>query len=386
MKFQSLLIISNDFPNADNTYIREIFVKEQVKYLCNYFKDIYVICPIPYGLDYLRKNRYEDYTYENVHVYFPSYLNVPFFYSHFRNYWIHFATNIIFKIIEEKNMEFDLIHAHFTWPSGAVATRIKKRFNVPLVLTEHTSQTFSKAINRKDPLFMEVWNTSDAIIRIRKGDIHLFKEMGVDPRKVFYVPNGYDTIIFSHLSVKECRERLHIPLEKKVILYVANFYSEVKGHRYLIESISELVKKRQDILCVLVGDGKLRGELESVVNYFMFMGMRPHSEIPLWMNACDIFVLPSLNEGNPTVLFECLGSGKPFVGTKVGGIPEIIVSDDYGLLVEPGNSKKLAEAILVALDREWDSKIIIDYSAQFSWEKIADDIVNIYANTLSQVM
>lgn len=55
-----------------------------------------------------------------------------------------------------------------------------------------------------------------------------------------------------------------------------------------------------------------------------------------------------------TVMFECLGCGKPIVGTKVGGVPEIITSEDYGFLVEPANSEDLAEKILIALDKEWD--------------------------------
>jgi glycosyltransferase involved in cell wall biosynthesis len=52
-------------------------------------------------------------------------------------------------------------------------------------------------------------------------------------------------------------------------------------------------------------------------------------------------------------MFEAFGSGKPFVGTKVGGVPEIITSEDYGFLVEPANSEDLAEKILIALDKGW---------------------------------
>jgi glycosyltransferase involved in cell wall biosynthesis len=90
-----------------------------------------------------------------------------------------------------------------------------------------------------------------------------------------------------------------------------------------------------------------------------------HDEIPVWMDACDVFVLPSLNEGSPIVMFESLGFGKPFVGTKVGGIPEIITSEDYGLLCEPANQKELAEKILAALDKEWDDEKIRKYAEQF---------------------
>ena len=105
-----------------------------------------------------------------------------------------------------------------------------------------------------------------------------------------------------------------------------------------------------------------------------YLNYKPHNEIPIWMNACDVFVLPSLNEGNPTVLVECLGCGRPFVGTRVGGVPEIITSDDFGLLCEPANPNDLANRIIVALDKEWDNNKIREYSEQFIWDNIAEQI------------
>lgn len=102
------------------------------------------------------------------------------------------------------------------------------------------------------------------------------------------------------------------------------------------------------------------------------------------MNACDVFVLPSLAEGNPVVMFEALGSGKPFIGTKVGGESEIITSEDYGLLVEPANPKELAEKILVALDKDWDYKKIRGYAERFTWENIAMEIIKTYEALLVQ--
>jgi len=110
------------------------------------------------------------------------------------------------------------------------------------------------------------------------------------------------------------------------------------------------------------------------------IGGKPHHEIPLWMNACDIFVLLSLNEGNPSVVFECLGCGKPFVGTRVGGILEIIVPNDYGLLCEPARPLELAENILSALNKNWNSYCIKEYSTQLSWSAITRKICRIYSS------
>ena len=132
---------------------------------------------------------------------------------------------------------------------------------------------------------------------------------------------------------QSARRTLGLPPDRKILLAVGNLV-EVKGHRYLVEAMAEVVKERQDVLCVIVGSGPLRGRLERQVRalgleeHVRFVGGKPHEEIPIWMNACDVFVLPSLNEGNPTVMFECLGSWRPFVGRDVGGVREIIISND----------------------------------------------------------
>ncbi|MDD4250385.1 MAG: glycosyltransferase family 4 protein [Methanosarcina sp.] len=384
MKYRNLLIISNNFPDKKDEYVGAIFVKEQVKFLTNFFDNVYVISPVAYGVELLRKTQHEDYSINKMHVYFPKYFNFPLFFFYFRDVWLRLEFFAISNFIRKTDLKFDLIHAHFTWPSGAVAAYLKKEFKVPLVITEHTSNTFRRAIEKKDPLFIRAWAESDIIIRVRRDDIPLFSDVGISLDKICYLPNGYDSSSFSTLDLEQSRKKLGLPLDKKILLNVGNLYSEVKGHRYLIEAIGKVVKKRTDVLCVIVGSGKLRNKLEAQIkeagleDYVQLVGGKPHTEIPLWINSCDLFVLPSLNEGNPTVLFECLGSGKPFVGTSVGGIPEIIVSDDYGLLVEPKNSNKLAKVILFALDRKWNRDKIIDYSIQFSWEKIATKIVSIY--------
>jgi glycosyltransferase involved in cell wall biosynthesis len=79
-------------------------------------------------------------------------------------------------------------------------------------------------------------------------------------------------------------------------------------------------------------------------------------------------------------MFESLGFGKPFVGTKVGRVPEIITSEDYGLLCEPANPKALAEKILTAFDKEWDREKILEYAERFTWDNIVKEILKGYEN------
>lgn len=389
MHEKSLLIISNTFPNPDDSYIGSIFVKEQARYLKKYFDTVSVISPVAYGMDRLRRTTSTDYVYDDIRVFFPRYLNIPFFYSHSRSSWIALETRAVLSVIEKERIPFDLVHAHMTWPSGAVAAELKKQFDVPLVITEHTSTTFNAAAKKRDSCWKRTLDAADSIIRVREGDNHLFKDLDVPMEKVIAIPNGFDHTAFLPISSAKCRSELGLPEDRRILLNVGNMYSAVKGHRFFIEAMSRVVSSHEDVLGIIVGSGKLEAELLNLIkelnleDHVRLVGSKPHSQIPLWINACDVFVLPSLNEGNPTVMFEVLGCGKPFVGSKVGGVPGVIISEDYGLLVQPGDPSALADRITLALEREWDRELILQYAARYSWEAIGKEIADVYSKVLS---
>lgn len=294
---------------------------------------------------------------------------------------------IVDQIIKKNNLKFDLIHSHFTWSSGYVGAKLKEKYGVPFVVTAHGYDIYELPF--KDDEWKSkieyVLNAADAIITVSNSNLECIKKLDVKT-PVTVIPNGYREDLFYPLDPYECRRSLGLPSDKKIILTVGNL-EEVKGHIYLVKAMDYVVKTRKDVICYIVGGGKLENKLKTQLkfaglqDYIKLVGGRPHDEIPLWMNACDIFVLPSLNEGNPTVMFECLGCGKPFVGTKVGGIPEIIVSEDYGMIVEPGNSKDLAKNIELALEKKWCSKDIRNYGQRFIWENITKEIYDIYVSS-----
>lgn len=292
--------------------------------------------------------------------------------------------NPVKKIIAKNRFDFNIIHAHFTWPQGYAGARLKEEFGTPFVVTGHGYDVYSLPF--KDHEWQEkieyVLNTADHVITVSQSNLACIKKLDVST-PVTVIPNGFRSDLFYPRDSSECRKLLNLTQDKKIILTVGNL-EPVKGQKYLVEAVQRIVRERKDILCVIVGAGKLRTALERQIHslgledYVMLAGGKPHDEIPLWMNACDLFVLPSLNEGNPTVMFEALGCGKPFVGTRVGGVPEVVTSDEYGLLVEPADPDDLAKKILVALDREWDREAILRYAERFTWEKIAKEIVGVY--------
>lgn len=307
-------------------------------------------------------------------------LPVPYLPDSCKGLWLDRQTKKILEFLSVENISFDLIHAHYSWYPGAVAVKIKEKLNVPVVVTEPTSITLNKAMEKNDPYFIKTWFQCDAVIRVNNKDVPKIREFN---KNTVGIPYGYDDEIFCPMDKEACRQKESLPGDMKIVLSVGSL-DKVKGQKYLIEAMREIVNKRKDVLCLIVGSGPLKNQLQKMItefeleNFVMLKGFVFHERLPTLMNSCDFFVLPSLSEGNPTVMFEALGCGLPFLGTKVGGIPEVIISEDYGYVFDSADSGRLSQAMLLALNREWDKKVIIDYAKKFSRKNIAEQIISVY--------
>jgi len=131
--------------------------------------------------------------------------------------------------------------------------------------------------------------------------------------------------------------------------------------------------------------GELKGLIKNLklTNYVKLVGEIPHDELPFWMDACDLFVLPSLSESFGVTQIEAMACGKPIVATINGGSEGIIVNEKLGYLVEPKNSDDLAENMLLALDKEWDKEYILNYVKKFKSDKIAKEIFKVYEKVMN---
>ena len=281
----------------------------------------------------------------------------------------------------------NLIHSHFIYPQGYVGLRLKQEYNLPLVITAHRYDIFLAFKNEKwRKKIAYTLRNADKVICVSPHYEEMIKKL--DTRiNTTVIPNGFNNKLFSVMDTFSCRKKLGLPLNKKIILNVG-YLSKRKGQMDLILAINELVKKRKDVLCVIVGDGDIRYNLEYLIkknnlsDYVKLVGAKKHEEIPLWMNACDLFAIPSYNEGFAVINVEAFSCGKPVVSTINGGSEYIVTSDDYGYLVNPGDITKLTEMIEIALDKEWNNQAIADYTKNYDWNKIVQQILGIYKELL----
>ena len=376
------------------------FVKDQVDALSKYFKKVTVIALTPYVPKFLSMFSFmnprwirdafaDDYKYDDVEVHFAKHFTLPFNSS--REKRGDTAFKVVTKIIQEEEIEFDLIHAHFTYPSGYVGARLKERYGKPLIITGHGYDVYDLPFRNAEwnKKIKSILNMADHIITPSKSNYDKLMQLDISDDKVSVIYNGYNSNLFEDVSTNKAKEKLNLPEDKKIILSVGNL-ELVKGHKYLIEAMKEVIKREENITCLIVGSGSQKKNVNSLIDrlslskYIKLIGEKPHNEVPLWMNACDVFVLPSLNESFGIVQVEAMACGKPVVATFNGGSEEVIVNEKLGILVEPKDANELANAILKALGKEWDRDYISNYAKQYSWDKIIKNIIGIYNELLKK--
>jgi len=124
----------------------------------------------------------------------------------------------------------------------------------------------------------------------------------------------------------------------------------VKGHTYLIMAFAQVITEIPNIRLVFLGDGELRGELSGQVKtlglekHVLFLGIR--NDVPEIISCSDLFVLPSINEEFGVVLLEAMAMKCPIVAANVGGVPEVVLDGETGVLVPLKDPVQLARGII----------------------------------------
>ena len=176
----------------------------------------------------------------------------------------------------------------------------------------------------------------------------------ISESKVTTIYNGIDLDRFNDVfNINDIRKKLNIPSHFKVIGTIGRL-NEQKGHVFIIESAPQILKAFPDTIFVIVGDGYLKQTLQEKVvdakleKNFIFTGI--YKNIPEILAAMDIFILPSLAEGLPMALLEAMAAKKPIIASKVGSIPDVIIPNETGLLIEPRDVSSLEKSIIELLN------------------------------------
>lgn len=246
------------------------------------------------------------------------------------------------KIFREE--KFDLIHAQ-TRLTQVLAALLSRRFSVPFISTCHGY--FKVRLTRR---LFPCWGKGIIAVSDQVRD-HLIADFGVKGEQIGLIYNGVDLSQFhpvSDLAKETSKKALGFEPSQRLVGHIGRL-SVVKGQKFLIEAAGRLRSKFSDVKFLLIGDGPERSRLLELVRKNgledIFFIRESVSDTSQALQAMDVFVMPSLQEGLGLSLLEAQAQGVPVVASSVGGILSVVRAEETGLLVPVADASALADAI-----------------------------------------
>ena len=178
---------------------------------------------------------------------------------------------------------------------------------------------------------------------------HLIQDESISPSRIYHCPNGIDLSNFNPQNRMRPAFFPAVLQEATLVIGVVCVLRQEKGLATLLESFASVSSKYPSLRLAIVGSGALLPDLQNQAAA-LELSAKCHFEpstrnVPAWLGAIDIFVLPSLSEAFSNSLMEAMACGCTVIASDTGGNPELVHHNDTGLLFEPGNSKNLADCL-----------------------------------------
>ena len=295
--------------------------------------------------------------------------------------------------------KFDIVHAN-TSKAGFLA-RIASFFaRVPCIVYMphgHVFYGYFGFLLSRILVFLEriAAKVTDRIIVLTQLEKKDFLNLGVAAQDaVCIIPSGLESsefFVIGNTTKEELRKKHSLDFNKKIIGMVSRL-EPVKGPKLFIETAKRILKTRDDVVFLVVGEGDMLYGLKNLVKEWgiedsvLFLGWREDA-LEL-IASMDLLVQPSLNEAVGRVLLEAQILGVPVVATQVGGIPEVVKNNLTGIIVPPRDSQALSGAICKLLDsdtlrlsmseeaKKWVRK-------EFSSEEMMRKLIDVYKEVLN---
>jgi len=383
-----ILTLSTVYPSPIESELG-VFVQSRVRYLARR-TEIKVLAPVPI-INYRRhilqfRRNFPERSYDElIEVIRPRWfyppgggaLNAAFLFL-----------RIVWSVARlSRKYRFQVIDAHFAHPEGVAAALLSWIFHCPFTVTMrgneqvHTQHTFRRltigwALRR-----------AERVIAVAENLRNLAINLGVDASHVITIPNGIDTEIFHPHDRRQSRAKCCVLSGAKLIVSAGHLI-ELKGHHRIINALRTLIDSGIDVELAIAG-GRGRAEdyepalrqqisehkLETRVR---MLGHLDREALANLLSAADVFCLASSREGWPNVVHEALACGTPVVATRVGGVPQMIPSQQYGIVVPVDDEIALTNALSRALFTPWDRHLIASWGQTRSWEQVAAEILSIF--------
>ncbi len=323
----------------------------------------------------------------NLRQHPTAWLQVPSFF-----YYQHRALR---ETIKRFNIE--VVNSHWMVPQGLTAAWSLQSTNVKHVLTIHSAGLFLlRRIPAGKLIARRILKRTDALYIVSENNRRMLEDLIKRPVEARILPMGIHSDYYrARGDVTSLKRTLNLPDTGPIILFVGKL-SRIKGVSYLLKSWPEVLQQFPKATLVIAGSGPEETALQEEAKrledarQIHFVGQKNQVEVRDYLSVCDCAVIPSIEDSNgqvegfPVVMLEALASGKPVVGTRLGGVAEGIIEGDNGFLVESENPGALAGGILKILERgpATFADNAMNSVKRFDWQTIGEDYSGTF-NSLS---
>jgi glycosyltransferase involved in cell wall biosynthesis len=255
------------------------------------------------------------------------------------------------QMLQKMDLEkYDIFHAQDIFTANILG-RFNANYNKPLFFTPHgmftfkrlkfnlmekgsIEETYYKELERKAIEF------ASQLIILSDSFRDSLTDLGAKQEKM--------TTVITGINYPEKYYKKNLEHQEKLIITCVARLGPRKGHNYLLNALSRIRQYTNNVEVLIVGDGEMRETLEKQVHSLdlpmvNFLGSR--DDVPYILSKTDIFVLPTINDSLPIAIIEAMHSGTAIISTNCGGIPEIVKHGKTGIIVEPGDTEELAQAL-----------------------------------------
>jgi len=372
----NVLIICKDFPyKNENAFV---FVKELVDQWVDSGYDCSVLAPqsvtkvlfrgTPLKPLVHKAKTQQGKAYDVHSTKYLTFSNIPIL-SRLNQF---FFQRSVRKAYNQVNKHVDFIYAHFLFGPGQAARRIHNKYGVPFFIALGESR-FPQAFFRNKTSIQKIFDEARGIISVSneiKSRI-VDAKYKLDTDKLLIKPNGVNFRKFYPMNKHDVRQKLNIKPDSFIVIFVGEF-SQRKGAERLDNALKETF---EDIKAIFIGKGPYQPTYDKII----YSGPVKHKNLPYYLNASDVFVLPTINEGSSNAILEAMACGLPIISAD-RDFNDDILTEDYSIKINPLNIKDIRDAI----QKLYRNPIVtsnmansaIASSSQFSLAKRAESIIS----------
>jgi len=255
-----------------------------------------------------------------------------------------------------RRLQPDIIHAYSLFSPLTTALAAKQALNVPVAVKILRGGLLGDVARIQEKVLgkfrlRRFTKLVDGFVVISQEIDQELAAIDVPTAKRFFIPNGVDTDVFYPLSDAEKklkRQQLNLPVDVPIVIFTGRLEVEKRVH-FLVNIWDDICQKHPGALLLIAGNGSQEAQLKQVAGENVnFLGRLDH--VADYLQAADIFVLPSVTEGLSNSLLEAMAAGTACIATTVGGNPELIQDGESGILIEPDQQTALYDALIRILN------------------------------------